>query len=329
MSLSDDDPDEVVYFQYKTRKYECVKKDNVSALSIKKLFNLDFEVEKVELVSKNRKIVSIEDVKANRRYRVPENSLIPIQKQHISNAIFASQAIYKDCPNDYLSEHSQCHTIAFVCDITGFSPQRVMLAISPDPGEHKTLYVSYRGTVDYADLLVDIDCGMVSSPLPRRSKCHKGFLERSKKLSSQSIFKCAQHYKVKSVVFCGHSLGGAVSSLSAIHFMQFLKDLEDELRNTTYCITFGTPFYGNKQLSLFCKDTKFSNNFINVTQKYDVIPTLLSVGNTINCIIKGMPPSFRKTVRYFKQFSNYLHLLHKVLKRTIDKQEILAMTQCL
>ena len=111
--------------------------------------------------------------------------------------------------------------------------------------------------------------------------------------------------------------------------MQFLNDLEDELRNTTYCITFGTPFYGNKQLSLFCKDTKFSNNFINVTQKYDVIPTLLSIGNTIDCIIKGMPPSLQKSVKYFKQFSSYLNLLHKVLKRTIDNPEILAITQCL
>lgn len=202
MSVSDEDADEVVWFQYKTINYTCVKKDTVSALSIQKLFNLDFAVEKVELVSaKKQKIVSIDDVKANRRYRVPENSLIPNQKQHISNAIFASQAIYKDNPNVYLSENSQCHTIAFVCDITRFSPQRVMLAISPSPEEHKTLYVSYRGTVDYADLLIDIDCGMVSSPLPRRSKCHKGFLERSKKLSSQSIFRCAKHFKVKSVVF--------------------------------------------------------------------------------------------------------------------------------
>ena len=179
----------------KTLKYFCKTGRKLSSGS------LDFAVEKVELVSaKKQQIVRIEDIKANRRYRVPENSLIPNQKQHISNAVFASQAIYRDCPNDYLSENSQWHTIAFICDITRFSPQRVMLAISPVPEEHKTLYVSYRGTVDYADLLVDIDCGMVSSPLPRRSKCHKGFLERSKKLSSQSIFKCATYYKFKSVV---------------------------------------------------------------------------------------------------------------------------------
>ena len=138
MSVSDEDADEVVWFQYKTINYTCVKKDTVSALSIQKLFNLDFAVEKVEYQGKNQKIVRIEDVKANRRYRIPENSLISNQKQHISNAVYASQAIYRDCPNDYLSENSQWHTIAFICDITRFSPQRVMLAISPGPEEHKT-----------------------------------------------------------------------------------------------------------------------------------------------------------------------------------------------
>ena len=60
-----------------------------------------------------------------------------------------------------------------------------------------------------------------------------------------------------------------------------------------------------------------------------MIPTLLSIGNTIDCIIKGMPPSLQKSVKYFKQFSSYLNLLHKVLKRTIDNPEILAITQCL
>ena len=305
------------------------KKDKVSAQSVQKLFNLDYAIEKVELVSKNRRIVDIEDVEINKRYRIQENSVIPNHKQHISNAIYASQAIYRDCPNEYLNETTKCHSITLVCDVTRYSPQRVMLAVSQNQEEHKTLYVAYRGTVDYSDMLVDIDCDMVSSPLLRRSKCHKGFLQRSKKLSSGSIFKCVQHYRVKSVVFCGHSLGAAVASLSAIHFMQFLSDSKDELCNTTYCITFGTPFYGNKQLGIFCKDAKFSNNFVNVTQKYDVIPTLLSIGNTVNCLIKNTPPALQSVVKYCKQYSSYLHLLHKVIQKTITKPEILAITLCL
>ena len=114
-----------------------------------------------------------------------------------------------------------------MCDVTRYCPQRVLLAIGICSNDQIGLYVSYRGTYSYEDMLTDLDLDMVMDPSMGRSKCHKGYLERSKNLSPQTIFNCAKYYQAQNVVFCGHSLGGAVASLSAISFMEFPKDFDD------------------------------------------------------------------------------------------------------
>ena len=202
-----------IYFHYNDRHKWC-KKEDVSPKSLQSLFNLDNVVLQVE--SRNKKLVNIEDVKPNKHYSLLEHCLIDHQNHHVTNAVYASRAVYEDEPDEYLNKNMPYHCLDVVCDVTRFTKQRILLCIANDPDEEKTLYVSYMGTTSLEDVVENFDFDMVYAPTLQRSKCNKGFLERSNTLSSQSIFQCSQYYNVKTVVFCGHSLGGAVASLSAL-----------------------------------------------------------------------------------------------------------------
>lgn len=83
----------------------------------------------------------------------------------------------------------------------------------------------------------------------------------------------------KSVVFSGHSLGGAVASLSALWLLSYIRATAASASHHSIailCITYGSPMLGNHSLSQAILHERWGGNFCHVVAPYDLVPRLLS-----------------------------------------------------
>ena len=165
---------------------------------------------------------------------------------HGSNALYCSMAIYEPDPADFLNRDQVInhHQIDQVC-ISQHWEQKVMLAVSRDA---KSLYVAIRGTVDKGDWDSNLSVALTKMDhFP--GKCHAGYAERAGKVSPSNILQFAKQSGIRIIVTCGHSLGGAVSTLLALQLHQVSADPQIKIFN----ITFGSPYIGNSELSIYCQ----------------------------------------------------------------------------
>ncbi|KAI9394240.1 hypothetical protein POPTR_005G068700v4 [Populus trichocarpa] len=79
----------------------------------------------------------------------------------------------------------------------------------------------------------------------------------------------------KSIVFTGHSVGGATASLAALWLLSYLQS--NFLNLSVLCITFGSPLLGNETLSRAILREKWGGKFCHVVSKYDIMPRMLFV----------------------------------------------------
>lgn len=99
-----------------------------------------------------------------------------------------------------------------------------------------TCTVAFRGTSAVQDALTAIDVRM------HGGKVHKGFNTQFHSIEAD-ISKHLQGLTFDRLVFCGHSLGGALATLAALHYSgRYATRIE--------CVTFGSPCVGNRQFAL-------------------------------------------------------------------------------
>ena len=145
-------------------------------------------------------------------------------------------------------------------------------------GGERTLYVAFRGTASWKDAVADLDIKLRTKDAIPGGKFHSGFDKRSRVLPMQHIEFCARQEDCETIVICGHSLGGAVSSISAIDLMLHL-GTSKEL--AVYNITFGCPFFANETVRKKCKEERFDQRMIHYVGHKDIVPGILSLGHTI------------------------------------------------
>ncbi|GLJ28512.1 hypothetical protein SUGI_0560980 [Cryptomeria japonica] len=94
----------------------------------------------------------------------------------------------------------------------------------------------------------------------------------------------AKQRKEQTIIFVGHSIGGAIATLSTIWV------LEKRLRQiSANCITFGSPLVGDTVLMESIDRQDWSGNFYHVVSKHDIVPRMLlapfeSIGQHLNSI---------------------------------------------
>lgn len=141
------------------------------------------------------------------------------------------------------------------------------------------IFVSFRGTDNKADILIDANV----LQLPHfQGNVHRGFLTRCNQINLDSIADYCI-IKQKKLIFCGHSLGGAVAMLSALSVME--KDYgyatEMELKELQVeCVTFGAPAVGDKDLLDSVNFVKKRLNFVNFVNRNDPAPGVLNMFET-------------------------------------------------
>ncbi|XP_034568879.1 lipase-like PAD4 isoform X2 [Setaria viridis] len=80
----------------------------------------------------------------------------------------------------------------------------------------------------------------------------------------------------KAVVFTGHSLGGAIAALAALHYLCISSSSSTwGSAPSVLCVTFGSPLLGNEALSRAILRERWGGNFCHVVSQHDVVPRLL------------------------------------------------------
>ncbi|XP_028785061.1 lipase-like PAD4 isoform X2 [Neltuma alba] len=87
------------------------------------------------------------------------------------------------------------------------------------------------------------------------------------------MFAIIKSTDAKSIVITGHSLGGAIASLSTIWFLSCLRSISSAI--SVLCITFGSPLLGNKSLSQAILKERWGGNFCHVVSNHDIMPRML------------------------------------------------------
>jgi hypothetical protein len=150
--------------------------------------------------------------------------------------------------------------------------------------ENKHIIVSFRGTAN-VETFINTNifhselCSFQLNPNGPMFNIHKGFMDASNELKNQSLFSLIDNLVAKNnispdnVIFCGHSLGGALALLIGLLYM-FHKISTNE-SYVPLIITFGRPCVGDE---IF---VKYYEKFVNI---HDVI--------SCDDIVPYLPPDF-------------------------------------
>ncbi|KAK3118054.1 hypothetical protein QOZ80_9BG0693560 [Eleusine coracana subsp. coracana] len=80
----------------------------------------------------------------------------------------------------------------------------------------------------------------------------------------------------KPVVFTGHSLGGTIAALAALHYLCISSSSSTcAPAPPVLCVTFGSPLLGNEALSRAILRERWGGNFCHVVSQHDIVPRLL------------------------------------------------------
>ena len=218
------------------------------------------------------------------------------------------QAAYKPKPEAYIRSIKNRFTNAEVVTLPGVK-QKCLLSYCKTTA---TLYISFTGSANLNDWLVNLDTDMVKlndflsleeddeDIFGPDVKCHRGFSQRAKSWVEVLIPKIGRYenqtlgYGLKRICTTGHSLGAATSAL--VHIMLVTKWQCDEYYN----VTFALPLFGNLSLKNHLQSIDASGNFKNMfhfVNNTDLVPAVAlmpHVCNNLSSAIGGIIsyPSF-------------------------------------
>lgn len=128
------------------------------------------------------------------------------------------------------------------------------------------IYITYRGTCSPRDVIDNLD--MRRKKLYKNITVHQGYYEQFMSIEediTRDIKHISKHYPIKELVFGGHSLASAVSTISSPYYGQLFKS---KFKITSH--TCGGGAVGNIDfVNWFC--TNVDENF-RIETKEDVVP---------------------------------------------------------
>lgn len=150
--------------------------------------------------------------------------------------------------------------------------------LDPGPGPWLSGLVPLQGTAENGvglGLFPGLDChGEDDDQEP--VMVHAGLLQLFLGLYGNPTFQSQMRAimeNTKSIILTGHSIGGAIASLTTLWLLSFLQSNPSPPQ--VLCITFGSPLLGNHSLSKALLRQRWTGNFCHVVLKHDIVPRLL------------------------------------------------------
>lgn len=136
--------------------------------------------------------------------------------------------------------------------------------------ESDTLVVAFRGTSSKKDVLTDLSVTreklpLANTPFPLLPLVHSGFMSQFFSINSHIEGVVAEH---NNIVFCGHSLGGALATIGSLYY-----SFQYPEKNIS-CVTFGSPRVGdNTFVSYFNERIPNTLRYVNDNDPVPCVPT--------------------------------------------------------
>lgn len=144
------------------------------------------------------------------------------------------------------------------------------------------VYIAARGTSSIKDAVHDLQVWRTKCKFLNNTNVHTGFLNQYLSVQScihEEIKKHTEENKVKSIVFTGHSLGAAVSTIAALDFK--LKNPKKIVK----CITFASPRVGcSKFAKVFNEVIDVSHRVVYHRDPVSFAPICLRFRHVNGCI---------------------------------------------
>jgi predicted lipase len=129
-----------------------------------------------------------------------------------------------------------------------------------------SIFVSFRGTSNAQNWLIDLDIAQSDYPLCDGCKVHAGFYKAEQSVISDIIYQVQQlksKYTSYAVVVTGHSLGGALATLTAL-------DLQNAGISNIRLFNYGSPRIGDEAFASYASNFLSDKN--RVTHHKDIVP---------------------------------------------------------
>lgn len=191
--------------------------------------------------------------------------------------------------------------------------------------ENNNIYVVCRGTSSFTDIITDLKVSRKKCIFLKNTYIHRGFLEQYTSVRDNLVKKINEinNVNIKRIVFCGHSLGGALATIGALDF---------KLQNTNsriHCITFASPRVGNTEFSkLFNKEIKNSCRIVYHRDPVSFLPTCLRFAHVKGCIHFKKNGDVNISDKYFYPFGCFItqHFMENYKERVnkwLDNESII------
>ena len=235
----------------------------------------------------------------------------------LQNALFSSNAAYQNEPLKYLQgqENRQFHEITKIIAVNIRLGKQVASLFLASRGLKNTLIVAFRGTSSKEDVQSDIEIGF-STDNRLQGQIHGGFLSRAQEVAESLgvILNIAKDNNARQILTCGHSLGGAVSSLVHMFLLFELHNSEQNdiniSKENVINITFGAPMVGDKVFANSVRERGFTENIFQFASAWDVVPAILSFGH-LKELLRNAPAKTSKE-KIFKKLFDAIGLLYKI-----------------
>lgn len=147
-----------------------------------------------------------------------------------------------------------------------------------------SVFVAFIGTNEVKDLWTDANIFkrhvfedlVESGEVAPKATAHGGFLSRARHTPIRQLYDAARR-KNKRLIFCGHSLGAGVASLSMVRLLGAVMTEEGKSAKRPVCITFGGPAFASASLAKFVHDSGWDALFRNYMLVEDIVPRMLGL----------------------------------------------------
>ncbi|KAL8895270.1 MAG: hypothetical protein Q9192_003743 [Flavoplaca navasiana] len=189
--------------------------------------------------------------------------------QLIKQAALASALAYDEAPDMIDGQHFKAKGNC-----------KAMIMYIDEVDNRKILTIAVRGTVTKGDWMLNVNSSPKKSSkmILKTATWHGGFLAvaeaMAKPIGKAILDLRREHEDVSSILFAGHSAGGAVAQV--LYAMSMSPDmiLSKEILDfhSIHCITFGTPPVTSVPLHQWPGDTKRPGNFLSIVNEGDPVP---------------------------------------------------------
>jgi predicted lipase len=132
------------------------------------------------------------------------------------------------------------------------------------------LIVTFRGTESRGDILTDLNITRERLPLSHIPDTlypliHSGFAEQFFSVNHTLEDSIKEN---DSIIFCGHSLGGALATIGSLYY-----SFKYPSKNIS-CVTFGSPRVGDERFAVYFDErVKYSLRYVNDNDPVPCVPT--------------------------------------------------------